>query len=145
MPPNLSRMPAEVLLGMFSLVKPGDNDNLQLTCRRFNKVILENPGSLPTRDVHLQFTQAPLLGFTVVDHAVRRLQPLTQRMDQLGRLLNGRVTVKSVMVSIDTRLDTFEFAYLASTLKKYKEHFKVGCAYPFQQQKKQHYTLRVLR
>lgn len=126
MPSSFSRMPAEVLLGIFSLVKPADIDNLQLTCRRFNNIILENPGELPARAVDLQFTQAPLLGFTVVDHAVRRMEPIKQRMYQLGSFLAGRVTVKSVTVSIDTRLNTFAFAYLASMLKKYKDHFKVG-------------------
>ena len=125
MPPNLSRMPAEVLLGIFSLLKPADNDNLQLTCRRVNKVILENPGPLPVREIDLEFS-LPSFDFTAVDHAVRRVEPLMLKFKHLAALMAGRVSVKSVTLAMDDGgMDRFAFSYLSSSLRKYRDQFKV--------------------
>ncbi|KAH7712856.1 hypothetical protein AAVH_19805 [Aphelenchoides avenae] len=46
---SIQTIPVEILLDMFHANEPADKEALQLTCHRFNSVILQNVDTLPTR------------------------------------------------------------------------------------------------
>lgn len=124
-----SRLPEEVQLDIWENLPRSDADRALPLCKSFYKLFPANVHRLPARQIKLHFDD-PLVGFQAWEVGVCR-HTMRHRLYMLGRVLAGCV-VQSVTVCNSTANDNqwnVGFDWFAAILRRYSEHFKVGCIF----------------